>query len=346
MKVAVISDLHFGVKKSDKVFQESQLRFFEKQFVPELKEKEIETVIICGDVFDTRQTVNTQTNNVVLNLFKNTLKDFEIHIIVGNHDIYYTTTTEVNSLKFLSLLGNIKIYEKPTSITLDGEDVCMMPWVTNYEDFETINIKKSKYCFAHLDIIGFEMNKGQLSQEGITIKQVLKHFKYTYSGHYHCPSVKKYESNTIAYVGAPYQVTRVDSGQERGYGILDLKTNNYEFVPNRQSMIFTEHIYPDVNMDIIEGNVVDLKIPPEFHEDTKKIYNIIQKMNNKNPAYPVNLININPDHTEANVLNMDLDAFNLENLFKNYVEQDDTIEDKNKILRELVNLYEMFKGVK
>ena len=64
MKIAIIADLHFGVKKSDLVFQESQLRFFKCQFVPELKEKGIDTIVVCGDVFDTRQTVNVQTEAV------------------------------------------------------------------------------------------------------------------------------------------------------------------------------------------------------------------------------------------------------------------------------------------
>ena len=35
MKVALISDLHFGIKKSDLRFQKSQLSFFEKQLVEE-----------------------------------------------------------------------------------------------------------------------------------------------------------------------------------------------------------------------------------------------------------------------------------------------------------------------
>ena len=82
MKIAIIADLHFGVKKSDQTFQDSQLRFFKCQFVPELKEKGIDTIVVCGDVFDTRQTVNVQTENVVINLFKDTFKDFNVHIIV------------------------------------------------------------------------------------------------------------------------------------------------------------------------------------------------------------------------------------------------------------------------
>ena len=104
MKVALLADTHFGCKKSDKTFQDSQLRFFNEQFVPELKEKNIDTVIICGDVFDTRQTVNVQTENVVINLFKETFKDLTVHVVVGNHDIFHTNTTKTHSFLTISLL--------------------------------------------------------------------------------------------------------------------------------------------------------------------------------------------------------------------------------------------------
>ena len=114
MKIALIADLHAGIKKSDSVFQRSQLKFFTDQLVPELKASGITKLFILGDVFDTRQAVNVQTDNVVIDLFKNTLKDFDIHVIVGNHDMYMTTTTEINSLKVLDLMPHVTLYEKPT----------------------------------------------------------------------------------------------------------------------------------------------------------------------------------------------------------------------------------------
>ena len=58
MKIAVISDLHFAIKKSDKTFLQSQLRFFEEQLVPELKSRNIKNLFVLGDVFDTRQSSN------------------------------------------------------------------------------------------------------------------------------------------------------------------------------------------------------------------------------------------------------------------------------------------------
>ena len=47
------------------------------------------------------------------------------HCIVGNHDIYYKNTNDVNSLKELidGKYKNIHIYEDPTDVNIGGLDI-------------------------------------------------------------------------------------------------------------------------------------------------------------------------------------------------------------------------------
>lgn len=345
MKVALIADLHLGVKKSDRIFQESQLRFFKNQFVKELKEKEIGTIIVCGDVYDTRQAVNVQTENVVIDLFKNVLHDFDVHIVVGNHDIYHTTTTEVNSLKPLDLLPNCTVYETPTNVSLGGTEVLMLPWITKYDDFDQILLDKYKYAFAHLDIVGFDMGGG-LSTAGLTISQVVSKIDYTYTGHYHARSIKKFRGGekTITYVGSPYQITRIDRGQDRGYAILDLETNEFEWFTNHESMIFTKYIYPNVDETKIKGNQVDIEIPYFTQNETKKIFDFIQRLNALGPAYPVNIFNgENPNNEKE--LSIDVASLNLIALFRSYIDEiTGNNVDKNELYNELLKLYDTYKG--
>ena len=227
MKVALISDLHFGIKKSDLKFQKSQLAFFEKQLIEELKLQDIKDVFVLGDVFDTRQSVNVQTNNVVLKLFKDTFKDFNIKIIVGNHDLYYTDTTEVNSLKQLNLLPNVIVYEKPETIEMYGHSLTFMPWITDYDN---INFTSSEFCFAHMDVAGFMMDKYNMCSNGVPVKKLAENFKHVYTGHFHTRSKKTIGNCDIEYIGSPYQLTRIDADQDRGCTILDLDTNNTELI--------------------------------------------------------------------------------------------------------------------
>lgn len=343
MKAALLADLHFGVKRSDTIWKESQLRFFKEQFVPELKEQNIDTVIICGDVFDTRQAINVQTENDVLDLFKETFKDLNIHVIVGNHDMYHTTSTFTNSLKAINLLPNVTVYETPTEVMFDNMKVLMLPWITDYSQFDEMILNHYEYAFAHLDIVGFDMGGG-LSTSGLTIKDVLSKFKHTYSGHYHSRCIKKFEDSDITYIGSPYQITRIDKRQpERGYGILDFETGKFEWKDNKVSIRFIDFTYPNVDEKLVPGNVIDIAVPYEFQNETKKIYDLAQKLNKLNPAYPVNTNNEDSPTKEQDI-KIDIDSLNLTTMFKSFLEQYETVLDKEELYQELIKLYDMFKG--
>lgn len=347
MKVAIIADTHFGVKKSDSTFQLSQLRFFQTQFVPELKEQHIDTIIVCGDVFDTRQQINVQTQNVVVELFKETFKDFKVHVIVGNHDIFHTNTTDVHSLKILDLLPNVTVYDKPTEVDLDGDNVLMLPWIVDYTEFDQIVLKHYKYCFAHLDLVGFDMG-GRLSDVGLSMKQVMDKIDHTFTGHYHNRSNREnYDGKTITYVGSPYQITRIDKNCDRGYLVLDTKTEEYEWHNNTKSMKFQYFLYPAIDKNRITGHVVDIHIPYDKQNETKQIYELVKELDGMFPAYPVNVFNDDPPIADGNLdLSIDTEKFNILNMAKTYIDQ---LELENISHEELYGametLYNQFKGI-
>ena len=68
MKVALLADLHFGVKRGDQIWMNSQVRFFKNQLVPELKKQNIKDIWILGDVFDTRESVNVNVISTVIDM--------------------------------------------------------------------------------------------------------------------------------------------------------------------------------------------------------------------------------------------------------------------------------------
>lgn len=350
MKIALIADTHLGVKKSDKVFQESQMKFFEQQFVPELKEKGITTIVILGDVFDTRQAVNTNTMNTVLHLFNDVLKGFDVHVIVGNHDLYYTTTTEVNSVKWLSLIQNVHLYEEPTKVVLgkdnDSTEVLMLPWITDYKAFDKWNTT-AEYVFAHLDIAGMRMDKFNFCTCGASIQKLFDKFDHIYSGHFHTRTEKKNGSKNITYIGSPYQITRMDRDDARGYTILDLKTNETEFVENTQSIKFKTANFPE-NIDDIEnftrGNVIDVLVKYEDSKYSKKIYEYTKNFEQYGPAYPVNIKILQQE--EIATSEKKIDGINLFTLMKEYVDADNEIpkEQKTVVYNELIRLYNNCKG--
>lgn len=343
MKVALISDLHFGIKKSDLKFQKSQLAFFEKQLVEELKMRDIKDIFVLGDVFDTRQAVNVQTNNTVLKLFKDTFKDFDIKMIVGNHDLYYTDTTEVNSLKQLDLLPNVTVYEKPETLDIGGHYVTFLPWITDYKNVE---FEPSEFCFAHMDVAGFMMDKYNMCSNGVSVKKLAENFMHVYTGHFHTRSKKMIGNCDIQYIGSPYQLTRIDAGQDRGCTILDLDTNETELIVNEKSIKYVKITYPDVpeNIeDVVSNNIVDIDIPYELSDQSKSIVDYMSKINAVNPVSVSQNIGKKPELI-AEDIEEDLSNIDLYSLFKSYIDKVQTDIDKTELYKELTGLYNTFKG--
>ena len=342
MKVALISDLHFGIKKSDLRFQKSQLSFFEKQLVEELKLRDIKNIFVLGDVFDTRQAVNVQTSNTVLKLFKDTFRDFDIKMIVGNHDLYYTDTTDVNSMKQLDLLPNVTVYEKPEMLDVGGHYVTFLPWITDYKNVE---FEPSEYCFAHMDVAGFMMDKHNMCSNGVSIKKLAENFMHVYTGHFHTRSKKMIGNCDIQYIGSPYQLTRIDAGQDRGCTLLDLDTNKTELIVNEKSIKYVKITYPDVpeNIeDVAANNIVDIDIPYELSDQSKSIVDYMSKINAVNPVSVSQNIGKKPELITEDV-EADLSNIDLYSLFKSYVDKIQTDINKTDIYKDLTDLYNTFK---
>lgn len=340
MKVALLADLHIGIKKGDQTFFDSQYRFFKEQLVPELNTSNVKDIWILGDVFDTRPTITIQTINRVIDLFKNVLKDFNIRIIVGNHDMFYNTDLGVNSLKILSLLPNVTVYEDAVTETIDGRTIRFQPWITDYTS-DIFGNNKYDYAFMHADIMTFDVGGGRPSDVGLTAAYVLDHANTVYTGHYHTKVTRKYEQGkSISYLGAPYQLTRIDRDGQRGYHLLDIRTGEIEFIENRVSIKFTKHTYPDADLNMIANNVVDLDIPPEYFDQTKKVELYVQKLEKLKPAYPVNINYLTAESEDDDIDTGDL---NIVTLFNNYLEQYNTTVDKAKIYDGFMDLYTTYK---
>lgn len=342
MKIALISDLHIGIKKQCPVFMESQLRFFREQFVPELTERGIKNIWVLGDVFDTRQQINTLVINKAIELFRDTLRDFDVDIIVGNHDMYLTTDTGINSLKILGLLPNVTVYERQETLTIDGKKILVQPWIVDYGQPDLIK-GKYDYAFMHADIIGFDQGGGRLSESGLVAKEILRHVDAVYSGHYHNGVRRQFEKGkSITYLGAPYQLTRIDRNGARGYRVLDVASGESTLIENRVSMKFTRHVYPDIDTSAVPGNVVDIDVPAEYADQTKKIADLVARLEKMGPAYPVNVSYLPSEEECTDVI--DTENLNIIALFKNYLEQVEMdARHKDMLYDSFIELYNNYK---
>jgi len=257
-KIIILGDVHIGARNASMIIANHQLKFFEEQLFPFMIENNIDTILQTGDLFDSRKF----TNHVILaewhNRFFQKLRyyGFELHIILGNHDIGLKNTTVVNSPSlFLAQYNNIKIYEFPEKFEKNKLKMLMVPWIC-LDNEKTIQKELIEtdcpWVMGHFEISGFEMNKGQLSEEGLP-KEVFDKFEVVLSGHFHTRNT----SGKIKYVGTPYEMTWIDYDDPKGFHVLDTNTLDLSFIKNNFS-IFRKIYYDDKNKGVDYYKTIDV----------------------------------------------------------------------------------------
>lgn len=289
MKIAIINDQHFGVRNDSLIFLSAMEKFYTETFFTTLDNEKIDTLLILGDIFDRRKYINFFTLYEAKRFFFNELKkrNIKVHMLVGNHDIYYKNTNRVNSPELtLGEYDNITIYTEPTIIDLGGVKVSMVPWINaeNYKDaIAFIEAAETDIMFGHFELNGFEMHRGGgQCHDGMDIS-VFKKYKWVFSGHFHQPSTN---GRGIIYLGAPAQFTWSDYGCKRGFNIMDLATDNITYVENPDKMFIK--IFYDEDFDILEYDYTQLtnrivRVLVSEKENQKKFDLFIDKLQQSNP---------------------------------------------------------------
>jgi len=244
MQIGVITDTHFGHKGESLLFHKYFDQFLDNVFFPELERRKITTIIHGGDLYDRRKYINTDIAQRTRKSFLEKTAPYETHIMVGNHDVYFKDTNDVNSVREMveGRYPNIRIYEEPEEVQIGGLKMLFIPWLNSTNMGPGLDmIKRSKCTVAigHLEIAGFKFDRSTTCEHGMD-RNVFKRFKRVYSGHFHTPS----NSGNITYLGAPWEMTFADMADDRGFHIFDTETLEMEFIRNPYQM-FHRIIYDD-----------------------------------------------------------------------------------------------------
>ena len=216
MKVAIITDQHFGARKNSKLFHDYFLKFYEEVFFPSLEAEGITTVIDMGDTFDSRKGIDFSALAWAKDHYYDRLKEMGVHVhtIIGNHTAYYKNTNDVNAADLLLReYDNVTVYSKPTEVTVGGLDILFIPWINQENEKETYQLIQKTVCpcaMGHLELTGFRVNKQIVMDHGAESKLYSK-FKKVFSGHYHTRS----DDGRIFYLGNPYELYWTDVESER-----------------------------------------------------------------------------------------------------------------------------------
>jgi len=243
MKIALVTDTHAGARQESALFDEHFISFFENSFFPYLDQHDIKTVIHLGDVFDRRKYVNFKIlDNWNRRVFKR-LTQYDTHIILGNHDVYYKNTNSINSVHQLLSPYNFSIYDSAAEVVFDRTPLLFVPWINeenSLHTFELMSTTSAQILLGHLEIKGFSMYAGQVNHDHGLDKATFSKFDLCFSGHFH----HKSDDGYIHYLGSPYAMTWADYGDPRGFHIFDTDTRELTFIPF-ENPIFIKLHYDD-----------------------------------------------------------------------------------------------------
>ena len=345
MKIALLTDTHFGARNDNLNFNDYFYQFYEGVFFPYLQQNNIKHCIHLGDLMDRRKYVSYRILKDFRERFIQPFLHLEIdlHILVGNHDIYFRNTNDVNSLQ--ELLGanykNIHIYPEAQEIDFDGFPILMMPWINPQNEiysFGMMDETKADTMVSHLEVVGFEMHGGHFSESGFD-KSQFKKFDTIFSGHYH----KKSDDGQIYYLGTPYQMTWSDYNCPKGFHVFDTETRELTRIVNPQK-IFEKIYYDDTqeNYDTHDVNqyrnkyiklvVVNKNDLYKFDKFTDKLF--------KADCHEVKIIEDFTD-LDANTVSDDIveNSQDTMTLLGKYIDDLDVNLDKTKLKGDISKLY-------
>ena len=243
MKIGIFTDSHWTARKSSRHLHDYFELFYKNIFFPALEEQGVEIVVHMGDAFDNRKSIDfwglDWTRRVVLE----PLRKYEVHMIVGNHDIFLRNSTEINAPELLLKdYPNIKTYSSPTNTKVGGIDMTFIPWICSENYDETLKVikkSKAKIAMGHLELQGFRVNKHLIMEEHGLDPNIFTKFQKVFSGHYHTRS----DNGRIFYLGNPYEMYWTDVNDTRGFHIFDTETFEHTPINNPYKLFY--NIYYD-----------------------------------------------------------------------------------------------------
>ena len=337
MKVAIITDTHYGARKGSKHLHDYFELFYKNVFFPSLEEHKIDTVVHMGDIFDSRKAIDLQSLEWAKRVVFEPLKKYKVHLAIGNHDCYYKNTNNVNSPQLLlKSYPNIHTYSEPIEIKLDKLKVLFLPWI-NSENFnetkELIESTDAKIAMGHLELNGFRATRGHLMETGMDI-DIFNKFEKVFSGHFHTRS----NDGKIFYLGNPYEMFWNDVNDPRGFTIFDTETLTHTPINNPYKLFYNIY-YEDTNYKLFDAREYENKIVKVIVRHKSSVKNF-EKFIDK--LYQVGVQDLKIVENFDIQENADFDVDEDENtlsILSRYIDESEFEYDKNIIKDIFQNLY-------
>lgn len=262
MKILHTGDWHLG-KRLFKISRLPEQQLFLKWLENEIIQKDIEVLVISGDIFDT-PSPQADATRLFFDFLHQISSNTKCHILViaGNHDsgAYIEAPKQLLQDKKISLCGKIKGNDLD-QISIGPATFTMLPFFRAYEVLsmanqleieteteeekilKTLETLFSRACknkeqkhfliahhlFGNMDQIEMGGSEQVITLSGlpsIPLSILDGHFDYLALGHIHKKHTVKTSSPMIRYPGAP-MAFRFSENEKKSYTLIELDQNSF-----------------------------------------------------------------------------------------------------------------------
>lgn len=244
MKCLLFTDLHLGIHNNSDIWLEKSI-LLAKTMSDYGTKHNIKNIICLGDFFNDRRSLNTKTIDTAHN-FIEILKDFNLYVIIGNHDTYFKNTSEVHSLRMFNGYEHVTIVNDRFNI----ENITLVSWGS-----QSTHKDDNKVLMGHFEINGHKMNNSMVVEHAELNPKDFSEYDIVLSGHFHTPS----KGNNINYIGSCMPFTFNDVDSSRGFYEFDSTTLDLKFIEfNDAPKYVIQYSDKEINKNKITNNIVKL----------------------------------------------------------------------------------------
>jgi DNA repair exonuclease SbcCD nuclease subunit len=237
-KIFHSADWHIRNHDRHEEFEESFKLFLESVLTGNLTYNE-GIICITGDLFETQDQVSNEANLIVVKALKRCLEAHRVVVIIGNHDLPRNRFRLDAITPIVEAIGDSNLKYSKISESFKIDNLCF----THYSFLDNFNIRSplkkdvsKKYIgLYHAPLkncknpLNFVFEKKM--QEYETDIKLFEGCDVVLMGDIHFP--QKIQSGSFAayYCGSLYQQNFGEYVDHHGFGILDVETLDYEFIP-------------------------------------------------------------------------------------------------------------------
>jgi vacuolar-type H+-ATPase subunit I/STV1 len=234
------------------------------------------------------------------------------------------------------------VYSEPKVVERGGMKMLYLPWVTP-ENIERTTMmleqESADIVLGHLEIKGFQMNNGHVSDTGLD-KKLFRRFEKVLTGHFH----KKSDDGQIYYLGSQYEFTWHDYNCPKGFHILDTETRELERIANpltiHEKIYYNDEENEYKNFDYEKYRNKYLKIIVEKKKDYYLFDKFIDGFYKETNVHDIKIIEDYSD-LDASTVADDIaeKSEDTPTLLDNYIDELETDLEKSRLKKLMKSLY-------